>query len=146
MTELYQSLAVIWCSVTYWLGGFEIPWTKRGYKVIRRYIMPAGLCVFLILLGALWWKAFFSCVLLSGATHVGYQNKWWKFALVGFLFSVPALILSWPTFNWMAFFPFTYHLAYGIISLRFNRFSWSFVALLTGTGIGLAYVTSALIK
>lgn len=143
MTEFLKAITVIFCITTYWLGGQTVAFFDRGFKFIRRYIMPAGLCLFLIALGAVWWKAVLACGLLCAATHIGYQSRVWKYAMTGFLMGAPALILSYPRFNWMAFFPMTYHTAYGYISLKFNRFSWAFVAIAMGMGIGFAYVTSA---
>ena len=141
--EFISALAILWCSVTYWLGGQELPYYDRGFKWIRRYLMPLGLSIFLIVLHAVWWKAILACLGLSGATHLGYKDKVWRFAISGLLMGAPALILCWPHFNWMVGFPFTYHTAYGAISLRYDRFRWAFTGELVGIGIGLAYVTSA---
>lgn len=153
MDEFLSALAVLWCSVTYWLGGQEIPWTKRGYKWIRRYVMPIGLCIFLIVLHAIWWKAVLACTGLSGATHLGYGVKdsnakfaklkaVFAYAYTGLLMGGFAWILCYPHWNWMIGFPFTYHTAYGAISLKWDRFRWAFVGELVGIGIGIAYITS----
>jgi hypothetical protein len=142
MTEFISAIGVLWCSITYWAGGQELPFFNRGFKWIRRYAMPLGLCAVLIWLGAIWWKAVLACLGLSAATHIGYQDKWYKFTLTGLAMGAPAFILSFPDFNWLVGLPCSYHTAYGLISLKNNRFQWAWVALLMGTGIGIAYISS----
>ena len=144
MNEFLSALAVLFCSTCYFLGGQENPWTKKGFgKWIRRYVLPAGLCIFLIALDAPWWKACLSCVGLSGALHIGYQNKIWKFAASGLLMGLPAIILCRPNSNWMVFLPMIFHTIFGAISLKWNRFMWgAFVGTLMGTGISIAYLSS----
>jgi len=139
MQEFIAASAVLWCSVTYWLGGQEIPIAKRGFKWIRRFVMPAGLAVFLMVLGAVWWKALLACALLSAATHIGYQSKLWKYTFSAVCMAAPSLILG---FHWTVVLPITYHTAYGAISLHDNKFRWAYVGLLMGTGIGIAYVSA----
>jgi len=136
MQEFVSALTVLWCSITYWLGGQEIPGLDRGYKWIRRFGLPAGLCLGLIILGATWWKVLIACVLLSAALHVGYQAKVWKYTFSAALMAAPSLILG---FHWTIVLPITYHTAYGVISLRDNKFRWAYVGLLMGVGIGIAY-------
>lgn len=82
-------------------------------------------------------KVICAMTLLSVATHLGYQNKWWKFTLIGAALSTPSLLIG---AHWTVVLPITYHTAYGIISLRDNRFKWAFVGILMGVGVGIAYV------
>lgn len=135
--EFISALIIIWCSVNYWLGGQEIPWTHKGYKAIRRFFMPAGLCLGLTILGAEYWRAIAACSLLCAATHIGYQNKWWKFALTAIAMALPSLILG---FRWTIILPVLHHTIYGFISLRDNRFRWGYVGLLMGIAIGICYI------
>lgn len=140
--EFAKALTVLFCAASYWLGGQELPVLHRGYKWIRRYLMPAGLCAGLILMGATGWKAVASCALLSIATHVGYGTSIPMLSITGLLMGLPAAILSFPLLNWMVGLPFIFHTAFGIVSVQFNRFVWAYVGLLMGLGIGIAYVTS----
>lgn len=140
--EFTEALAVLWCCVTYWLGGQTLPVFNRGFKSIRRYVMPIGLCIFLVVLGVMVEKVILACLFLSLATHLGYQNKVWKYAACGLALGVPTLFISYPTFNWMMLIPMIFHTLYGWVSLRFNVFRWAFVAEIMGIGIGIAYVTS----
>jgi len=136
MSEFIISCAVIFCGVSYWLGGQEIPWTKRGYKWLRRFLLPIGLFIFLIVLGAIWWKALIACVGLSAALHLGYQSSLIKYALCGLAYGLPALIFG---FQWTIFLPAAFHTLFGSISLRDNNFKWSYIAILEGISIGVCY-------
>jgi len=136
MQEFISALIVLWCAATYWLGGQEIPWTGRGYKWIRRFVLPVGLFIGLLFLGAVWWKAGLACGLLCGALHPGYQAKLWKYALTGVAMGAPSLIFG---LHWTAALPMIFHTVFGFISLKQNPFSWSFVAILVGVSIGISY-------
>ena len=135
MSEWNQSLLVIWCAVTYWLGGQEIPGLFRGFKAVRRYLMPAGMY------GLLFGKSgslglILAVIGLSAATHTGYQNKVWKYALTGALFSLPSLLLGYSV---GVYLPPLFHVFFGSLSLRYNGFKWAFVGILTGISIGICY-------
>ena len=133
-----------------------MPIIERGEKWIRRFLMPAILSVFLIVLGASWQRAVIACALLSAATTLPYGDglankisvkynrvaRIFLYAISGLAMGFPALIVSYPRFNWLVLLPSIYHTVYGAISLYYNRFSWAFVATLMGMGIGIAYVTS----
>ena len=138
-SEFISCLTVLWCSVTYWLGGQELPLIGRGYKWIRRFGLPIGLFIGLCILGAVWWKAAIACTLLSAALHIGYQNRVWKYTASAICMAGPSLILGW---HWTLVLPITYHTAYGAISLRDNKFRWVYVGLLMGIGIGICYVSA----
>jgi hypothetical protein len=140
MKEFVGGLTILWVSATYWLGGQEIPGLKRGYKWIRRFLMPAGLACGLVLISGInasIWKPILASALLCLATHIGYQSNPWKFILAGLCFGVPSLILG---FQWTFLLPCAFHGTLGMVSLRDNKFGWSFVALMTGASIGIAYV------
>ena len=139
MSEFLAALAVLWCALTYWLGGQELPFVNRGYKWLRRFVLPGGLVIFTLALGAPWWKALLACAGLCGALHLGYQNKVWKYAMTGALMGLPSLILGlW----WTAALPALFHTVFGIVSLKDNRFRWgAYVGVLVGASIGIAYTT-----
>lgn len=140
MTEFESAITVIWCGVTYWLGGQELPWFKRGFKWIRRFVMPLGLCFSLITFGGILPRtAILACSLFSATAHPGYQNKLWKYALTGLLMGLPALLID---VNVLCLLPMAFHTIYGLLSLKMNKFRWSFVGILMGIAIGIAYVSS----
>lgn len=135
MTEWSQALMVLWCAFTYWLGGQEIPGLFRGFKAVRRYLMPVGM------FGLLYNQApllslIFALLTLSLALHIGYQNKLWKFLLTGALFSLPSLLLGCSV---GILLPPLFHTLFGAISLRDNKFKWAYVGILTGASIGICY-------
>lgn len=145
MREVVGGVAVLWCAMTYWLGGQELPGLNRGFKWIRRFAMPLGLFFALLVLSSE--RTLQSSLhiglcmaLLSGACHFGYQASVWKYALVGLLLGLPAVVLLHP--HWTSLLPCVFHAGFGIVSLKDNKFGWSMVAILTGTSIGIAYVTS----
>lgn len=156
MSEFLSALTLFWCSITYWMGGQGFPkrglsWLKseswasdntEGRKWIRRFLLPIGLCIFLVALGAVWWKAALACSLLCAALHLGYGSEWQMFASTGFLMGLPAEILCWPQLNWMILLPCAFHTGYGLLSLKFNRFQWAWVAQLMGFAIAIAYLSS----
>ena len=121
------------------MGGQEIPGLFRGFKAVRRYVMPVGMFGLLYneapLLGLL-----LALLSLSAATHIGYQNKVWKFALTGALFSLPSLLMG---FSVGVFLPPLFHTLFGSLSLRYNGFKWAFVGILTGISIGICYAMAA---
>ena len=136
MTEIVQVLAVVWCGITYWLGGQQLPYFNRGFKAIRRFILPIGLFVFLLILGSVWWKSAIACVLLSGALHMGYGTSLLRYAVAGLLMALPSLILGW---HLVILLPILSHTLFGYWSLRDNNFRWALVGLLQGISVGLAY-------
>lgn len=137
--EFIAALTVLWCAVTYWLGGQEIPGLNRGFKWIRRYLLPAGLWMGLLLLGAIWWRGLLACVGLSMALHLGYGSSVVRYFLSGVAMALPSLIIG---FHWTVVLPITYHTIYGMISLKDNKFRWAYVGLLMGVGLGIAYTTA----
>ena len=139
MNEFVSSLTVLWCTVTYWLGGQQIPWTGKGYLWIRRVLMPIGLCAGLIFLGVVPYKASIACILLSAATHLGYQDKIWKFFATAACMSAPSVIIG---YHWTVFLPIFVQPFFGWISLKDPRFKWAYVALLMGASLGIAYVAA----
>lgn len=136
-SEFAQALTVLWCAATYWLGGQELPILNRGYKQIRRYVMPVGLMLALWYMGADRDKACLACIGLSVACHVGYQANLLKYALTGVLMALPSLVLG-P--SWALWLPMLSHAGFGYASLKDNRFKWAFVAIIQGASIGLCYI------
>lgn len=137
--EFVNSLTVLWCATTYWLGGQEIPWTKRGYLWIRRYLMPIGLYAALIYMKAPFDKALIACALLAAATHIGYGGSVLRYALSGFAMGIPSIVLG---LYWTALLPMITQTVFGWISLKDNKFDWAYVAILVGASIGIAYVAA----
>lgn len=138
--EFAQALTVLWCSVTYWLGGQELPFVKRGFKQIRRYGLPIGLMLALWYMGADRDKACLACIGLSVALHIGYQSSLAKYAVTGSVMALPSLILG-P--SWALWLPVLCHPGLGYASLKDNRFKWAFVALLQGASIGICYLLAS---
>lgn len=134
--EWKAAWTVLWCTVTYWLGGQEFPMFGRGFKWIRRFLLPVGLFVGLVMLGAAWPKAALACAGLSMALHLGYGSNVARYALAGLAMGLPSLLLGW---HWTAVLPMAFHVGYGWISLKDDKFRWAYVGLLMGVGIGIAY-------
>lgn len=148
MLEFTAACIVLWCTVTYWLGGQELPIFDRGYKWIRRFVLPAGLLVGLCLLASMQGTllitfpyAAFACAALTGVFHLGYRNHLWKYALTGALMGAPSLLLG---VHWTCVLPLACHVGLGYASLKDNRFMWCMVALALGMSIGIAYVVPVL--
>jgi len=143
-TEFWKAVLVLWCAVMYWLGGQEIPWTKRGYKFFRRFAMPIGLALGLIfLLGGPWYRVIPACVLLGAGCHLGYGTEIWKLPLTAAAMVSGVLVLYLPVIPpWWVGIPITYHTAYGIMSRRYPKFVWAYVAVLMGVGLGIAYTSA----
>jgi len=142
MNEFITGLTVVLCGLFYWLGGQEVPWTRRGYKWIRRFVLPVVLCVALIYLGAAWHKALAACSGLCVALHVGYQTHLWKYAITGAFMGACALIVS-PQIDlrWLiTLLPAVFHTGFGLLSLKDNKFGWAIVAVLMGVSIGTVYL------
>ena len=138
-TEFIACSTVLWCVATYWLGGQELPLVNRGFKWIRRYLLPIGVFLGFLALKILYWKVVVACIFLGAALHLGYQNKVWKYALIGFCVAIPRLILG---FHWTFFLPVIFHTLFGYLSLRDNKFRWGYVALLMGSAIGICYLSA----
>lgn len=132
-------IIVLYCAITYWLGGQTLPYFNRGYKWIRRYALPIGLLIYLITQGNSVPQSIIACVGLSIALHIGYGDKIAMYALTGLLMGIPAAVL-YPSFSWLIFLPCAVHTFFGYLSLRINKFGWAYVALLTGASIGIAYI------
>jgi hypothetical protein len=141
--EFVAATAVGWCILCYWLGGQEIPGLKRGYKWIRRFGLPAGLCIGLLALKPeAWYLVAPACGLLCGALHLGYNTNLWLLPLTGLAMGAPALMLGTFTVAQLvwAVCPALMHLGLGLISRHDNKFVWALVALAMGYVIGVAYV------
>lgn len=142
MSEFNKCLIVLWCAIHYWLGGQELPFFGRGFKMARRYIMPLGLWIMLLAFtpksggNPVVLKASLACLALSLATHLGYKASLLRYAVVGLALGVGSLIIK-P--YWTFLLPCVFHTALGYASLRDNRFQWGYVAILTGASIGIAY-------
>ena len=135
--EFAKSLTVIWCIITYWLGGQTIPKTGKGYIWIRRYVMPIGLYLALLYMQMPAKESLIACVLLAAATHVGYGGSVVRFAISGALMGVPSMIIG--TTIEVALLPMLIQTVFGFISLKNNKFDWAYVAILVGASIGIAY-------
>jgi len=142
MREFIAASGVLWCIITYWLGGQEIPFINQGFKWIRRFAMPIGMFFILWYLGSPVILGAIACALLCLGTHLGYRNKVWLYALTGLAMGLPALLLSQFTLTSLliSLIPCLVHTGLGYLSLRLNKFSWSFVALAMGWAIGVTYV------
>jgi len=129
-------IPIIWCSLTYWLGGQTLPYFNRGFKWLRRYLLPIGLCTFLITQGSSPIHSIIACVGLSISFHIGYGDKLAMYALSGLMMGLPSVALG---NTWFALLPCLFHTVFGYLSLKFNSFNWAYVALLVGASIGITY-------
>ena len=163
MSEVITAAGFLFCALTYWLGGQGFPkwgldWLKKeswegdntaGQKWIRRFVMPTGLALILLALGApflVFSKAFPfvggvlpACVMLSVGAHLGYGADVFRYFLAGAVMGVGPLFIG---IHWTAALPAVFHAGWGAASLRDNKFGWAIVALLTGASIGIAYVVA----
>lgn len=80
------------------LGGTEIPTTGRGYKWLRRFVMPVFLAG-IALLYAPWWACVGYGLTTSVALHMGYGDRcsWLKRAFIFISYGVTSL---WFGFSW----------------------------------------------
>lgn len=142
MGEFEKCLIVLWCAIHYWLGGQELPFFGRGFKWVRRYIMPLGLLIMLFVftpnigVNEVGLRVFLACLALSLATHLGYKASLLRYAVVGLALGLGSLIIN-P--SWTFILPCVFHTMLGYASLKDNRFQWGYVAILTGASIGIAY-------
>ena len=139
MREFISALAILWAAVFYWLGGQALPYFNRGFKWLRRFVLPLGLAIFLITLGAPWWKSLLSCAGLCAALHIGYGTSLFRYLLAGCVIALPSAILG---LHWTIILPPIFHTLFGYLSLKDNRFGWNAVAILMGTAIGITYITT----
>lgn len=142
MKEFIGASAVLWCIACYWLGGQEIPFINQGFKWIRRFMLPIGLGTCLVILGSPVTLVLLAMSLLVLGLSLGYQNRIWKYFLTGLVMGLPALMLGrFSSFNLLIVLtPCLVHTGLGWLSLKLNRFQWSWVALVMGWAIGVAYV------
>lgn len=98
MNELLMIAVMAWGGVCFALGGTEIPWTGKGYKWIRRQVMPLGFAVLAYFLGLVWWKCVIFLV-LSMFLRAGYgdSSPYWKKILVFIAYGLPSLVIG---FSW----------------------------------------------
>lgn len=137
MTEFISSLAILFTSATYFLGGQELPYFNRGFKWIRRFLLPLGLFLFMVYLGGHFASSLVSCLLLSVALHLGYQDKLYKFFWTGLLMGLPSILIG---FYWTAFLPAVAHTLFGWISFKDNNFKHAWTGLAVGFCVGIAYL------
>lgn len=146
MREFIQAIAVSTASFLYFLGGQEIPWLNTGFKWLRRFVMPAVLLAACLYIGAVWYTAVLACALLCLATHLGYKNKVYLYFLTGFCMGAPSMFIA-PVAAQVpyALAPGIVHGGFGLLSRISNKFEWSWVALITGMSIGIAFVHAAML-
>jgi hypothetical protein len=146
MKEFVQASAVLLSAALYWAGGQEIPWLNTGLKWLRRFAMPAVLLAACLYLGAVWYTAILACVLLCLATHLGYKNRVYLYFLTGFCMGAPSIFIA-PVAAQIpyALAPCVVHGGFGLLSRMSNKFEWSWVALITGISIGIAFVHAAML-
>lgn len=121
------------------LGGTEIPWLGRGYKFLRREILPLVWAILAYTAGFEWWRCLAFAVTQDVAFRLPYGDKspvWWKFIVfmamplpslwLGFsewqLFSGALCFLMWILSNWKP---------------TANIFNWVSACLLIGAFLGL---------
>lgn len=144
--EFIGASTILWCIVTYWAGGQQLPVLGKGFKWIRRFGLPIGLFIGLAWLRPdIWYLALLACTLLCGALHLGYNTNLWLLPVTGLAMGAPALVLggfgAWEI--GVACLPMLVHTIAGLLSRTSNRFGWSWVALAMGWAIGVAYVYQA---
>lgn len=94
MSEWIMILAVIWCVGLFAAGGTDL--NGKGYKWLRRFILPAGLSG-IALLFSTWWACLAYTVTLSAFLHLGYGSRcsWLKRALIFIGYGFSALWFGW---------------------------------------------------
>ena len=113
MTETIYILMMTAGVLLFALGGTELPGVGRGFKWIRRFLLPAvniGLIFWLGEFAA--WRIIASQIILCGALILGYGETkpyWYKF-LVGIAYVLPSLFfgVTW----WLAITPVTWILLF----------------------------------
>ena len=99
MTELNMIITMALSSVLFALGGTEIPKFGRGFKICRRYLLPAFLAFICVLSHVSWWQALGYGLSAIVALSLGYgsSSPYWKKVLV---FSSYGLVSLWVGFSW----------------------------------------------
>lgn len=98
MSELWMTAVLGFSGVAFAIGGMH------GGRVLRRYLLPLGLALALLLNAFPLWRVATYAVALSFALHLGYGDKasWWKKALVFALYAIPSLVFGltiWQVFS-----------------------------------------------
>lgn len=90
MSELWMTAVLGFSGVAFAIGGM------KGGRVLRRYLLPLGLALSLLLNSFPVWKVACYALALSFALHLGYGDRasWWKKALVFALYALPSLVFG----------------------------------------------------
>ena len=141
MNEWHMILSFLWSAGLFSAGGTDL--NGRGYKFLRRFILPAGLGC-LALLYSHWWACIGYTLTLSAFLHLGYGSRaGWLYR--SFIFTGYGCSALWLGFTWWAVITPVICLATFWLSnnkYMANTFKWKIVESLYGFLISSTYITA----
>lgn len=139
--EWHMILAVLWSTGLFAAGGTAL--NGKGYKFLRRFILPAGLGA-LALLYAPWWACLGYAVTLSAILHPGYGSKasWLYRAFIFAGYGASALWFGWS--GWVVATPILCLAAFWLSNKKQSEgmFFWKAVELLFGFLIAVTFINA----
>jgi hypothetical protein len=141
MNEWLMILVTLWNCGLFAAGGTDL--NGRGYKWLRRFLMPIGLGG-VALLYAPWWACIGYAVTLSFFLHLGYGERatWLYRAFIFTGYGVSALCFGFS--GWMVVTPILCLLAFWLSNQKQSAgmFFWKAVEMLYGFLIAVTYIHS----
>jgi hypothetical protein len=94
--ELYIIVCAVLGSLLFPLGGTDIPFFGRGFKWIRRELLPIAWATLAFTAGLEWWRCVGLAIGLDVAFRLPYgeRTKYWLKAVVFSAYSLPTLFLG----------------------------------------------------
>ncbi len=141
MNEWSMILSVTFSIATFAGGGTDL--NGRGYKWIRRFLMPLGLGS-LALLYAPWWACLGYTVTLSAFLHMGYGSRagWLYRAFIFTGYGCSALWFGWT--GWVVVTPILCLAAFWLSNYKKTEdmFAWKIVEMLFAFLIAATYINA----
>ena len=141
MSEWWMIFAVTFSVATFAAGGTDL--NGRGYKWIRRFLMPIGLGA-LSLLYAPWWACLGYTATLCAFLHMGYGSKasWLYRAFIFTGYGASALWFGWSW--WIVITPAVCLAAFWLSNFKPSEKTlfWKAWEMLAGFLIAVTYINS----
>ena len=141
MNEWHMIFAVTFSVAAFAAGGTDL--NGRGYKFIRRFLMPIGLGS-LALLYAPWWACFGYTLTLCAFLHMGYGSKasWLYRAFIFTGYGASALWFGWTW--WLVATPVLLLIAFWLSNFKPSEKTmfWKAWECLAGFLIAVTYINS----
>ena len=141
INEWIMILAFLSCAGLFAAGGTEVKATGRGYKWMRRFVMPVGMGI-IASLHAVWWLALIYAVILCATLHPGYGDRcnWFKRVGIFTSYGLSSLLFGWSW--WVVVTPVVLSLLFLASNWKpiATSFFWKSFELLAGGLIALCFI------